>query len=192
MTAPLILASSSPFRKELLSRFGIPFECESPDIDESARPNESAPEHCLRLALEKAQKIAEAHPKAVVIGSDQLPVLGEQRLSKPGTADKAVAQLLASQGNTITFNTSLALLCPGHKPRTHLNITKVRFRSLGQEAIERYVAKEDVLRCAGGFKMEGLGISLFEAIESDDPTALIGLPLIQTAAFLREAGYSLP
>lgn len=192
MTPPLILASSSPFRKELLGRLGIPFACQSPDIDESARPNESAPDHCLRLALEKAQKITETHPEAVVIGSDQLPVLGEQRLSKPGTSEKAVAQLMASQGSTVTFYTSLAVLCPGHQPRTQLNTTKVRFRSLGQEAIERYVGKEDVLRCAGGFKMEGLGISLFEAIESDDPTALIGLPLIQTAAFLREAGYSLP
>lgn len=192
MNPPLILASSSPFRKELLNRLGIPFSCLSPDIDESALPQETAPDHCLRLALQKAQTIAADHPNAVVIGSDQLPVLGNQRLSKPGTNDKAVAQLMASQGKTVTFYTSLAVLCPHSELRTHLNTTRVRFRTLTQEAVERYVAQEDVLRCAGGFKMEGLGISLFESIESDDPTALIGLPLIQTAALLRESGYLLP
>lgn len=192
MNHQLILASSSPFRQSLLSRFGLPFACVSPDIDESQHPNESAKAHCLRLAQEKAQKVAQTHPEAVIIGSDQLPVLEQQRLSKPGTPEKAVAQLINSQGKVVTFYTSLAVLRPNHAPLIHLNTTQVRFRTLTRSAVERYVAQEDVLRCAGGFKMEGLGISLFESIESDDPTALIGLPLIQTAAFLREAGYSLP
>ena len=188
----IILASSSPYRKELLSRIRDDFEALSPDIDETPFPDEEPIELVARLAQQKALAIAVNHPNALVIGSDQVCVLNNQILGKPGTMDKAIEQLKACSGHTVTFYTSL---CVTNAQETAQNTTvvatKVQFRQLSDKEIINYLEKEQPFDCAGSFKCEGLGIVLFEAIESKDPTALIGLPLIALATKLREFGVEL-
>jgi septum formation protein len=190
---PLYLASSSRYRRELLARLGVAFESLSPGVDESPRGNESPPERALRLSLEKARAIAGQHPGALVIGSDQVASSGEAVLDKPGDAAHCAAQLSALSGRTARFYTGCAVI--GGRPGVqlaHVDLTTVVFRTLTPEEIGRYVARERPFDCAGGFKAESLGIALFESIESRDPTALIGLPLIWLAAALRSAGFALP
>jgi septum formation protein len=188
----IILSSSSPYRKELLSRILDDFEALSPDIDETPFPDEEPIELVARLAQQKALAIAVNHPDALVIGSDQVCVLNNQILGKPGTMDKAIEQLKACSGHTVTFYTSLCVTNANQTAQnTTVVATKVQFRQLSEKEIINYLEKEQPLDCAGSFKCEGLGIVLFEAIESKDPTALIGLPLIALATQLRELGVQL-
>ncbi|AUD78765.1 septum formation inhibitor Maf [Kangiella profundi] len=183
----IILASSSPYRKELLSRILDDFDAISPDIDETPFPDEEPIELVARLAQQKALAIAINHPDALVVGSDQVCVLNNQILGKPGTMDKAIEQLQACSGQTVTFYTSLCVTNANETAQnTTVVATKVLFRQLTETEIINYLEKEQPLDCAGSFKCEGLGIVLFEAIESKDPTALIGLPLIALATKLRE------
>lgn len=188
----IILASSSPYRRELLSRILDDFEALSPDIDETPFPDEEPIELVARLAQQKALAVAVNHPTALVIGSDQVCVLNNQILGKPGTMDKAIEQLKACSGQTVTFYTSLCVTS-AHETAQNTTVvaTKVQFRQLNDKEIINYLEKEQPLDCAGSFKCEGLGIVLFEAIESKDPTALIGLPLIALATKLRKVGVEL-
>jgi septum formation protein len=193
----LILASTSKYRRELLQRLGLPFVCAAPGVDETALPGERAAALVARLALEKAAAVAASHPDAWVVGSDQAAVRtdaadGETILGKPGSTQACIEQLRRCSGQTVTFLTGVALLKQGVTPVEFTDTTRVMFRMLDEEAIERYVAQEKPLDCAGGFKSEGLGITLCESIVSVDPTALIGLPLIRLAATLRGAGFALP
>lgn len=185
----LILASTSIYRKELLSRLQLPFSSVSPEVDESPAPNEKPADLAVRLALAKAQAVAARHPQALVIGSDQVADLNGVALGKPGTVEKAVAQLQAMSGQSVVFHTAVALVCK-EKSQVFQDVAQVRvqFRVLCESEIRRYVAAEMPLDCAGSAKSEGLGIALLQRIDSDDPTALIGLPLIRTAAMLRQAG----
>ncbi len=189
----IVLASTSPFRRELLARLGLPFTTISPDIDESREPGE--PPHRLveRLAREKAEAVADAKTGVLVIGSDQVACIGDGILGKPGNRDNAVRQLLAASGQCVTFYTGLCLLNTA-TGRTQVTCEpfKVYFRDLGQDEIERYLDAEEPYNCAGSFKSEGLGISLFEKMEGDDPNALIGLPLIRLVSMLKEEGISVP
>jgi septum formation protein len=190
---PLILASTSPYRRELLARLRLAFESMPPEVPEEHREGESPADRSLRLALAKAQAVARLHPGALVIGSDQVAAVGEQLLGKPGDAARCRAQLATLSGKTARFYTACALLGVNAGVRlAHVDTTTVVFRSLSAAEIERYVACEQPYDCAGGFKAEGLGVALFECIESQDPTALIGLPLIWIAGALRGAGYHLP
>jgi septum formation protein len=189
----LILGSSSPYRRELLQRLRLPFECHSPSIDESPQPGEAPADTARRLALAKAHAVAAQQPGAVVIGSDQVAELNGQPLGKPGTHERAVAQLRAMSGQQMHFHTAVAVLdaqglCVGQA----LNTVRVRLRTLSEAEIEHYLRAEQPYDCAGSAKVEGLGITLLEAVESDDPTALIGLPLIATTTLLRRAGFALP
>ena len=189
----LILASSSKYRKMLLQRFGIPFECHSPNIDESRKQNESPVELAERLADEKAASICKDHPGAIVIGSDQLAVFENNVLGKPGSYEAAMKQLSAFSGRTIEFLTAVSVQCQSSGFRdAYIDITRVCFRELEPIEIRRYLDAEKPFDCAGAFKAESLGITLFERIRSEDPTALIGLPLIRTAKMLRRAGLHLP
>ncbi|MEP6906691.1 MAG: Maf family nucleotide pyrophosphatase [Pseudoxanthomonas sp.] len=189
---PLILASTSRYRRELLERLSLPFNIARPDIDETPLPGETAPLLARRLALAKAAAITLQHPEARIIGSDQVAALGEQSLGKPGTRENAIAQLVAMSGREVLFHTAVCLL-RGSEPALEVtDVTRVRFRELTVAEIERYVDAEQPLDCAGSFKCEGLGISLFDAIETVDPTALVGLPLIALSKMLRQAGYQLP
>lgn len=190
---PLILASTSPYRRELLARLRLAFESMPPEVPEEHLEGESPADRSLRLALAKAQAVARLHPGALVIGSDQVAAVGEQLLGKPGDAVRCRAQLATLSGKTARFYTACALLGVNAGVRlAHIDTTTVVFRSLSAAEIERYVACEQPYDCAGGFKAEGLGVALFECIESQDPTALIGLPLIWIAGALRGAGYHLP
>jgi septum formation protein len=183
----LILASTSRYRRELLSRLGLPFEAKSPGVPEEARAGEAPAAMAARLALAKARSIVA--PGAVVIGSDQVASLDGQLLRKPGATDVAVAQLLACQGRTVLFHTAVALIATDSGATAqHVDVTEVRFRRLDTAALAEYVRREQPLDCAGSFKSEGLGVALFEQISSYDPTALIGLPLIWLAGALRELG----
>lgn len=187
----LILASTSRYRRELLARLGLPFETAAPAIDEAPHRGEDGSTLALRLACEKARAVVALVPAgAWVLGSDQVLAHGDVLLGKPGDAAGARAMLRRLSGSEARFLTAVALLRAGETgaPRTHLDETTVRFRALNDAAIERYVAAEPAFDCAGSFKSEGLGIVLFEAIESVDPTALIGLPLIATARMLRDVG----
>lgn len=188
----IILASSSSYRKELLSRILDDFEALSPDIDETPFPDEEPIELVARLAQQKALAVAVNQPDALVIGSDQVCVLNNQILGKPGTMDKAIEQLKACSGHTVTFYTSLCVT-NAHETAQNTTVvaTKVQFRQLSDTEITNYLEKEQPFDCAGSFKCEGLGIVLFEAIESKDPTALIGLPLIALATLLIEFGVKL-
>lgn len=188
---PLILASTSRYRRELLERLRLDFDVASPDVDESALPGEAPEALAQRLAIAKAAVIASQSPHSWVIGSDQMADLDGRPLGKSDARPAAIAQLRAMSGRTVAFRTAVCIMRGG----THfaaLDTTLVRFRALTEEEIERYVDAEQPFDCAGSFKSEGLGITLFEAIESHDPTALIGLPLIATARLLRQAGYALP
>lgn len=190
---PLVLASTSVYRRELLQRLRIPFEAMPPGVDEAAQPGELPRALSLRLALEKAQAVAARRPDAWVIGSDQTATLDEHRsVGKPGTHERARAQLQAASGKTMHFHTALCLIRPQAPPMVDCVSTRVRFRVLSDDEIERYLWAETPYDCAGAAKSEGLGVSLLEAQEGSDPTALIGLPLIRLAGMLREAGLRLP
>jgi septum formation protein len=193
---PIILASSSRYRQELLTRLAYNFIAIAPDIDESPIDGETAAELAQRLAIEKAAAIAANSPQALVIGSDQtLAIKGSHStaiLGKPGSHAKAVAQLEQLSGQNVEFATGLCVLSPGGSKQVAVIPTTVTFRSLTRAEIERYLEREPAFDCAGSAKVEGLGISLMERVTSDDPTALIGLPLITLAHFMRAAGYPCP
>ncbi len=190
---PLILGSTSPYRRELLARLCLPFSTEAPQVDETPLAAESPRELALRLALAKAREVAGRHRQAIVIGSDQVADLHGEPLGKPGTHERAVAQLRRMRGQTVVFQTALAVVCADTGfAQTDLAAVEVRFRDLNDDEIERYLLAERPYDCAGSAKSEGLGIALLDAIYNDDPTALVGLPLIRTARLLRAAGLTLP
>lgn len=186
---PVILASSSPYRRELLSRLGVEFSSVSPDIDESALEGEAPDTLVCRLAEAKARAVARAHPHALIIGSDQVATLDDRILGKPGSHDRAVDQLTLAAGKRVSFHTGLCVL-NSETGRLHVCSVPyhVEFRDLTREEIERYLQKEQPYNCAGSFKSEGLGICLFKRMEGDDPASLIGLPLIQLVNMLRTEG----
>lgn len=190
---PLLLASSSPYRRELLDRLRLPFVCASPDIDESRRPNEPAIALVARLAREKAMALAERFPDHLIIGSDQVAVLGEQILGKPHTFERALEQLKESSGNSVSFLTGLALFNSrtGQCQVDCVPFT-VHMRQLDDARISRYLHAEQPYDCAGSFKAEGLGVSLFRSTEGADATSLIGLPLIRLVDMLMNEGIELP
>ena len=186
---PLILASTSRYRRELLQRLRVPFEVQSPGVDETARPEERPVDLALRLALEKARAVALRHPQAVVIGSDQVADLAGQAIGKPGTHERATQQLQQMSGQRVIFQTAVSVVCVASGfERTELAPVAVTFRHLSAAEIEFYLRAEEPYDCAGSAKCETLGIALLESIESDDPTALVGLPLIRTSWMLRQAG----
>jgi len=190
---PLLLASSSRYRRELLARLGIAFEAIAPGVPEMPVAGESATDRALRLAHAKADALAQRYPGAIVIGSDQVAAAGEQLLGKPGDAQHCRAQLSGLSGKSAQFHTACVIIGVNAGVHTaHVDTTTVVFRALAAQEIERYVAREQPYDCAGGFKAEALGIALFDCIESQDPTALIGLPLIWLAGALRSAGYPVP
>ena len=190
---PLILGSTSRYRRELLARLGLPFQTVSPEVDETPLPGEAPRALALRLANAKAHAVAALHPEAVVIGSDQVADLQGQPLGKPLTHERAVRQLQAMSGQTVLFETAVCVVCAASGfAQTKLATVEVLFRELTDDEIERYLRAEQPYDCAGSAKSEGLGISLLEHIRNDDPTALIGLPLIRTASLLRAAGLRLP
>ena len=189
----LVLASTSAYRKMLLERLHLPFDTDRPKTDETPLPGEAPAATAERLAAEKARAVAGRWPDALVIGSDQVAHLGDEVFGKPGTEARAIAQLQRMRGQTVVFHTALAVL----NTRTgHLQVegipTQVRFRNLSDDEIRRYVAKEQPLDCAGSAKSEGLGITLLDAMPGEDPTALIGLPLIALSRMLRAEGLELP
>lgn len=192
MSAPLILGSTSIYRRELLERLRLPFTCARPDVDETPRPSEDPEALAVRLAMAKAEDVAARNRSAWVIGSDQVAALDGSPLGKPGDRVAAIAQLSAMSGRSVMFHTALALARDGRPALQAMDRTEVVFRTLTEAEIARYVDAEEPFDCAGSFKCEDLGISLFEAIRNEDPTALIGLPLIATARLLRAAGYVLP
>ncbi len=193
--APLVLASTSAYRRELLARLGIKFECIPPQVDETPMPGETGLALVTRLSRAKALAVARQRPEAWVIGSDQvalLPATGEEQiLGKPGSASRCREQLLTCSARTVSFVTGVAVV---HRDvlDEFIDTTEVSFRTLDAATVERYVAAEQPFDCAGGFKSEGLGITLCAAIKSEDPTALIGLPLIRLCAVLRTRGFELP
>lgn len=185
----LILASSSRYRRELLQRLGIAFDVVAPDVDESAHAGEAPRALAERLALAKAQAVAERHALAVVIGSDQVAELDGQAIGKPHTHERAMAQLRAMSGRRVVFHTAVAVVRRDRGfAKGSLASVAVTFRSLTEREIDRYLHLEQPYDCAGSAKSEGLGIALLAAIDSDDPSALVGLPLIRTCNLLREAG----
>lgn len=189
----LILASTSAYRRALLERFDIPFETARPETDESPLDGESPPDTANRLAIEKARAVVANHPDSLIIGSDQVAHLGTEVFGKPGTIERAIAQLTRMSGQTVIFHTALAVINTrsGHVQSESVP-THVRFRDLSRTEIVRYVEKERPLDCAGSAKSEGLGITLLESLSGNDPTALIGLPLIALARMLRQEGMLLP
>ena len=189
----LVLASTSPFRRELLGRLQIPFEAVAPEVDESPLPHESPAATAERLSLAKARAVVSRFPDALIIGSDQVAFLGDKRFGKPGSRDNAFAQLRSMSGRSVIFHTGLCLL-NATNGRVHLRgiPTEVRFRELSDIEIRSYLDKEDALNCAGSARSEGLGISLLEHLRGDDPNALVGLPLIALCAMLRAEGVQLP
>ncbi|MDP3521558.1 MAG: Maf family nucleotide pyrophosphatase [Hydrogenophaga sp.] len=192
MSRPVILGSTSRYRAELLRRLHLPFEQAAPDVDETPQPGETPEQIARRLALAKAREVARRFPHAVVIGSDQVADLAGTPLGKPGTHERAVQQLRAMRGQTVIFQTALAVVCQetGFE-QVDLAAVKVVFRDLSDEEIEHYLRTEQPYDCAGSAKSEGLGIALLERIDNDDPTALVGLPLIRTCRLLRAAGVKL-
>jgi len=189
LNIPLILGSSSPFRKELLARLGMDFTTESPEINEFRQSNESAEDLVRRLSIEKAKAIAANRENALIIGSDQVAIIDGEILGKPGTTEKAESQLQKASGKTVTFLTGLCLLnTRSGNYQVDIVPYSVFFRDLTTEQIKSYVEKERPLNCAGSFKSEGLGVALFAKMEGEDPTALIGLPLIRLVSMLKEEG----
>ncbi|PYC24632.1 septum formation inhibitor Maf [Aquipseudomonas alcaligenes] len=190
---PLVLASSSPYRRELLARLRHPFTWASPAIDETALPGEDAEALVRRLTEAKARALGELHPAHLIIGSDQVAVLDRQILGKPHDFSRARSQLLAASGNSVTFLTGLALLnsASGRCQVDAIAFT-VHFRQLSEEQIIRYLQAEQPYDCAGSFKAEGLGVSLFRATEGEDSTSLVGLPLIRLVHMLAEEGVAIP
>jgi len=188
----LVLGSTSRYRQELLQRLRIPFSVATPDVDETPLAGEAPAALAMRLALAKARAVASAFPQAVVIGSDQVADLDGVPLGKPGTHERAFSQLRQMRGRTVIFQTAVAVVCLASGfEQSSLAAVKVRFRQLSDEAIENYLQAEQPYDCAGSAKSEGLGIALLEAIDSDDPTALIGLPLIRTCTLIEAAGIRL-
>jgi len=187
----LILASTSVYRRELLERLCMPFDVVSPKVDETPLTGESTLDLALRLAQAKAVAVAKEHPHAWVIGSDQVADLYGAAIGKPGNFARAMAQLQLMRGQTVTFHTALCLM-KGEIQTTLSVPTEVRFRKLSDDILENYLLAEEPYDCAGSAKSEGLGISLLESIKSDDPTALIGLPLIALSGLLRDAGFVIP
>ncbi|MFI8614010.1 Maf family nucleotide pyrophosphatase [Acidovorax sp. NPDC077693] len=190
---PLVLGSTSRYRRELLERLRLPFDVAAPHVDETPEPGEAPRTLALRLALAKARAVAQQHPQAVVIGSDQVADLAGTPLGKPGEHERAVQQLRQMRGQTVIFQTAVAVVCAATGfEQVDLAPVEVTFRDLSDAEIERYLRAEQPYDCAGSAKSEGLGIALLDAIHSDDPTALIGLPLIRTCRMLRAAGLVLP
>ena len=189
----LVLASTSRHRAHLLERLHVPFTTASPGVDENRLPDEDPVEMAHRLAREKAESVATRFPGAVVIGSDQVAVRGQTLLGKPGTVERCADQLKGSSGQRITFHTAVHVIdTRNQRHDAHVDTTTVTFRVLDDAEVARYVERERPLDCAGGFMCEGLGISLFERIDSRDPTALTGLPLIWLAGSLRRSGIAIP
>ena len=189
MQPKIILASSSPFRKELLARLHLDFECHSPNIDESHLSNETATDYVCRLAEQKARAISKGHPHALVIGSDQCALRDDQILGKPGNQANALQQLKAAQGKTVVFHTGVCVLYP----ETNFSdvdevLYEVKFRTLSDEQLTHYLQVEQLYQCAGSFKSEGYGSCLFSAMKGNDPSALIGLPMIRLITMLESAG----
>jgi septum formation protein len=188
----LILGSTSRYRRELLQRLRVPFDVVNPDVDETPLAGEAPQALATRLALAKAKAVAALHPQAVVIGSDQVADLNGEPLGKPGNHARAVLQLQRMRGQTVVFQTAVSVVCLDSQfEQTELAQIKVRFRDLSDIEIEAYLRAEEPYDCAGSAKSEGLGIALLDAIDNDDPTALIGLPMIRTARLLRAAGIDL-
>jgi septum formation protein len=189
----IVLASTSPHRQALLARLGLSFACMAPGVDENELPAEPPAARAARLALAKARTVAAQRPGAIIIGSDQVASLeapaGPLLLHKPGNRASCHEQLAAMSGRTARFDTAVAVI-HGSNELTYTDLTLVRFRTLDAAAIERYMDLEPSFDCAGGFKCEGLGVSLFESVETRDPTALVGLPLIWVCAALRRLGVS--
>lgn len=189
----LVLASTSAYRRALLERLQLPFETAGPHIDETALPDETPAATADRLALGKARAVASAFPDALIIGSDQVAHMGTEVFGKPGTVERAVDQLRRMSGRTIVFHTALAVVNTQSGSIRQASVpTRVRFRELSEDEIVRYVEKERPLDCAGSAKSEGLGITLLESLSGDDPTALVGLPLIALSRMLRAEGIILP
>jgi septum formation protein len=190
----LVLASASPYRRALLERLGLPFVQEPAAIDEHIFPGEAPAEAVMRLARAKAASVLARHPGAIVIGSDQVAVRGDEILGKPGDAESATQQLTRSAGRHVEFLTGVCVLggAASGEPEEHMDITRVVFRRLSPQEIRAYVHRDEPFDCAGSFRAEGLGISLFERIDSQDPTGLIGLPLIWLAQALRRLGLPAP
>ena len=190
MHTPLIvLASSSPYRRSLLARLRLPFEVRVPGVNETALPGEAARETALRLAQAKARAVAASCPAALIIGCDQVAALDDAVIGKPGTHANALAQLKAMRGKSVRFHTALALLNAATGALQSAEVpTTVRFRNCDDSEIERYLAAERPYDCTGSAKIEGIGIVLVESVESGDPSALIGLPLLQLATMLRNEG----
>lgn len=189
----VVLASTSPYRRQLLERLRIPFLIHAPGVDEIPRINEDAISLVHRLSQAKASAVAARYPDCVIIGSDQAAVRGASILGKPGTVEAATAQLRDASGTQVLFHTGVHVIDPlRNQHEAHVDTTTVRFRTLSNEEIARYIAAEMPLDCAGAFKAEGVGISLFERIDSQDPTALMGLPLIWLSGALRRAGFQVP
>ena len=189
---PLILASTSVYRSELLSRLRIPFQTAAPDLDETPLANESAKQTSLRLSREKAQAVVVHHPNALIIGSDQVALLDNRQLGKPLNHENATKQLRSMSGKTVTFYTALSLLnARNGEIQTEVAVNRVNFRKLTDAQIESYLLKEQPYHCAGSVKSEGLGITLINSMEGDDPNALIGLPLILLVNMLWNQGVAI-
>lgn len=191
-TPALVLASTSSHRQMLLRRLSLPFSARSPEVDEGLRPDEAPAARAMRLAMEKARAVARREPGAIVVGSDQVASLEDdgrvQILRKPGTRDRTLHQLAQLSARSADFHTAVAVAIPDGRVLVHGDLTRVRFRQLTAREIAAYVDREPSFDCAGGFKCEGLGVTLFESVSTDDPTALVGLPLIALCRLLREAG----
>ena len=193
MSLPLILGSTSPFRAEILQKLCISFDTAAPDIDESSQDNETPTQLVERLSICKAKKVAEAHPAALIVGSDQVACVDQQILGKPHTHEKAVEQLRFLSGKTVSFHTGLCLFnSETGNTQSTVEVFKVHFRTLSDDQIERYLQNEQPYNCAGSFKSEALGISLFKKLEGDDPNTLIGLPLIRLVEYLSNEGLQIP
>lgn len=189
----IVLASTSPFRKMLLEKLGLPFVTAKPEVDETPNPSETVAEMVNRLSQAKAEAIASDYPNALIIASDQSASFHDRPIGKPHHYENAVEQLRQFSGHTVTFRTGLVVLDTRHNLTLQtLDETHVTFRSLSETDIHNYLILEEPYQCAGSFKSEGLGITLFESIEGKDPNALIGLPLIDLTHFLRQCGLQLP
>jgi len=193
VAAPIVLASSSSYRRGLLDRFLNDYQTISPNVDETDDGSQMPEEFAARLAREKAEAVSSSHRDALIIGADQIAVLEDEVLGKPGDHQKAVEQLLAASGKSLQFLTAVCVLDPvGRTRHEHIDRTTVRFRQFDLRLAETYLRHDEPYDCAGSFKIEGAGFVLFESVQTDDPTALIGLPMIWLAATLRELGYLLP
>jgi septum formation protein len=190
---PLILASTSPYRASLLQRFGLPFQAHNPAVDEGRRAGESPRARAFRLSEAKAEAVAQRFPQAIVIGGDQVPATSTTILEKPGNAANCREQLKLLSGSTAEFYTACTIRCLETGVRlSHVDTTAVKLRPLSDEEIDRYIEREKPFDCAGGFKAEALGITLFERIDTEDPTAIVGMPLIWLAGALRGVGFAVP